>query len=195
LRKFDPILMAAKDAFIANGFAKTSMDDIATRAKTTKRTVYSNFGSKEQLLEAVIDHSIALLETSVPSLKPSSPKRQITRYFTVVLELMTWRAAIGMQRLIIAEGAAFPLLTDRLATRTSSAICHPLEQFIAACGLSHDRAYEAAVSTIANLTARARLDRLLGIRQAYSLVPGENHLDDADRNAVEIAVTYLGGLR
>ena len=42
------------------------------RAGTTKRTVYNNFGSKERLLEAVIDHSILLLETAVPPLGPEA---------------------------------------------------------------------------------------------------------------------------
>jgi AcrR family transcriptional regulator len=61
-----------KDAFIENGFGATSMDDVARRAGTTKRTVYNNFGSKERLLEAVIDHSILLFETAVPPLGPEA---------------------------------------------------------------------------------------------------------------------------
>ena len=108
MRKSDPILMAAKDAFIENGFGNTSMDDVARRADTTKRTVYNNFGSKERLLEAVIDHSILLFETAVPPLGPEADPNQIRDFCEVLLQLMTWRAAIGLQRLIISEGPTFP---------------------------------------------------------------------------------------
>ena len=108
MRKSDPILMAAKDAFIENGFGNTSMDDVARRAGTTKRTVYNNFGSKERLLEAVIDHSILLFETAVPPLGPEADPEQIRDFCEMLLQLMTWRAAIGLQRLIIAEGPTFP---------------------------------------------------------------------------------------
>ena len=83
--------MAAKDAFIENGFGNTSMDDIARRAGTTKRTVYNNFGSKERLLEAVIDHSILLFETAVPPLGPEADPEQIRDFCEILLQSMTWR--------------------------------------------------------------------------------------------------------
>jgi len=196
MRKSDPILMAAKDAFIENGFGNSSMDDIAVRAATTKRTVYNNFGSKEQLLEAVIDHSIALFEESVPTLDPAPSAaqldiNQISRFCELLLQLMTWRAAIGLQRLIIAEGLAFPHLAERLATRISAAMCQPLSALFKARGLSAALAQKHAVVTVDMLTSKARLDRLLGLRQAYPALPGKNRLDATDRAAIEAALKYL----
>jgi hypothetical protein len=43
--------------------------------------------------------------------------------------------------------------------------------------------------------SRARLDRLVGIRQAYPSLPGKNQLDDIDRAAVEDVVRQLGERR
>ena len=191
MRKSDPILMAAKDAFIENGFGNTSMDDIARRAGSTKRTVYNNFGSKERLLEAVIDHSILLFETAVPPLGPQADPNQIREFCEILLQSMTWRAAIGLQRLMISEGPIFPDMATRLSLRISAAMCRPLAQFFESHGSSQALAGKSAVATIDKLMSRARLDRLVGIRQAYPSLPGKNQLDDLDQAAVEDAVRQL----
>jgi TetR/AcrR family transcriptional repressor of mexJK operon len=195
MRKSDPILMAAKDAFIENGFGATSMDDVARRAGTTKRTVYNNFGSKERLLEAVIDHSILLFETAVPALGPEAEASQIRNFCEMLLQLMTWRAAIGLQRLMISEGPAFPAIATRLSSRIAAAMCRPLAQFFESHGNSHALAEKSAIAIVDRLMSRARLDRLVGIRQAYPSLPGKNQLDDIDRAAVEDVVRQLGERR
>jgi AcrR family transcriptional regulator len=195
MRKSDPILTAAKDAFIENGFGNTSMDDIARRAGTTKRTVYNNFGSKERLLEAVIDHAILLFETAVPPLRPEADASEIRDFCEMLLQLMTWRAAIGLQRLIISEGPTFPAIAARLSSRISAAMCRPLAQFFESQGTSHALAEKNAVATVDRLTSRGRLDRLVGIRQAYPSLPGKNRLDELDRAAVEDAVRELSERR
>ena len=191
MRKSDPILMAAKDAFIENGFGNTSMDDVARRADTTKRTVYNNFGSKERLLEAVIDHSILLFETAVPPLGPEADPGQIREFCEILLQSMTWRAAIGLQRLIISEGLTFPDIATRLSSRIAAAMCRPLVQFLESHGTSPALAEKLAMATVDGLTSRGRLDRLVGIRQAYPSLPGKNQLDDIDRAAVEDTVRQL----
>ena len=48
------ILQAAAGAFIAHGFAGTSMDDVAAAAGITKLIVYRHFDSKEALYESVL---------------------------------------------------------------------------------------------------------------------------------------------
>ena len=47
-------MQAAAGAFIAHGFAGTSMDDVAAAAGITKLIVYRHFDSKEALYEAVL---------------------------------------------------------------------------------------------------------------------------------------------
>src|ERR1700690_53560 len=191
MRKSDPILMAAKDAFIENGFGNTSMDDVARRADTTKRTVYNNFGSKERLLEAVIDHSILLFETAVPPLGAEADPGQIREFCEILLQLMTWRAAIGLQRLMISEGPSFPEIATRLSLRISAAMRRPLAQFLESHGRHPALADKLAAATVDRLTSRGRLDRLIGIRQAYPSLPGKNQLDELDHAAVEDAVRQL----
>lgn len=48
------ILEAAKDEFLANGFADTTIDGIAKAARISKQTLYRHFQDKADLFEAVI---------------------------------------------------------------------------------------------------------------------------------------------
>jgi AcrR family transcriptional regulator len=41
------ILWAAPDVFLESGYDRASMDVVASRAKTTKRTLYAHFANKE----------------------------------------------------------------------------------------------------------------------------------------------------
>jgi AcrR family transcriptional regulator len=51
------ILAAAARAFAAGGFAGTSMEDIAAEAGVTRLTIYRHFATKQELYEAVLDHT------------------------------------------------------------------------------------------------------------------------------------------
>ena len=50
----DLLLDAARDVFHANGYHATSMEAIAQQADATKPTLYSHFGSKDQLYRACL---------------------------------------------------------------------------------------------------------------------------------------------
>jgi AcrR family transcriptional regulator len=54
------IVDAAYECFWRAGFTRTSLDTIAARADVTKRTLYSYFRSKDDLLAAVMSHHNAL---------------------------------------------------------------------------------------------------------------------------------------
>ena len=54
-RKYAAILKAAVAAFRKNGYASTSMDQIAADAGVSKRTVYNHFPSKDGLFEHILE--------------------------------------------------------------------------------------------------------------------------------------------
>ena len=56
--KEDVILKAAKKLISKFGYKKVSMDEIALEAGVTKKTVYSYFSSKEELLNALIRNEL-----------------------------------------------------------------------------------------------------------------------------------------
>jgi hypothetical protein len=106
---------------------------------------------------------------------------------------VTWRAAIGLQRMVIAEGISFPHLTRQLALRTADAVRTPLSQFLQRGGKGKVSAEETAARAIDLLTSKARLDRLVGLRKAYPSLPGKNRLDALDALAVKAALQCLSG--
>jgi len=50
------LLIAAAEVFVAHGFQRTQMDDVAERLGVSKGTLYRSVESKEALLVAVLDH-------------------------------------------------------------------------------------------------------------------------------------------
>ena len=52
----EALITAAAEVFTAKGFNGASLDEIADVAGFTRGAIYSNFGSKEELVAAVIDH-------------------------------------------------------------------------------------------------------------------------------------------
>lgn len=55
------VFRAAVELIAEHGYAATTVDAIAERAGVAKGTVFYNFGSKEGLFEALLEHSIDLL--------------------------------------------------------------------------------------------------------------------------------------
>jgi AcrR family transcriptional regulator len=52
------VLAASHELFVAQGYARTSMEAIADRAGVSAQTVYNQFGTKCELLAAVLDRAI-----------------------------------------------------------------------------------------------------------------------------------------
>jgi len=62
------IIAAAQQAFLRDGYQRTSIGDIAAAAGFSKGAVYSNFGGKADLFTAVInEHTSALINTTLTS--------------------------------------------------------------------------------------------------------------------------------
>jgi AcrR family transcriptional regulator len=189
--KTDQIIDAAKATFLTIGYRATSMDLVAEQAGVTKRTIYNNFKSKEQLLEAVIEGTLARLSDRLAPLPPDAGQQKLLRFAETLIELMCWDGAIGMQRLLIAEVDTFPTLGTRLVTASSEIMEKSVASWLAAKGHKGAQASSLAREWINRLTAPARLDRLLGRRKPYPEEPGANVLDAADRAAARDAVSYL----
>lgn len=189
--KTDQIVDAAKATFLTIGYRATSMDLVAERAGVTKRTIYNNFKSKEQLLEAVVEGTLARLNDRLAPLPPDAGPPKLLRFAETLIELICWDGAIGVQRLLIAEIDIFPKLATRLVTASSEIMEGPVASWLVARGHKNSPAAGLAREWINRLTAPARLDRLLGRRKPYPEEPGGNLLDALDRAAARDAVAYL----
>lgn len=61
MSKKEAILVRSTQVFLESGFHKLSMDELAEKIGVSKKTIYNNFGSKEKLLEAIIETSVSNL--------------------------------------------------------------------------------------------------------------------------------------
>jgi TetR/AcrR family transcriptional regulator, mexJK operon transcriptional repressor len=110
-RKRRAILDAARALFLRNGYAGTSMDDVAARAAVSKQTVYKHFVDKERLFTAIITGDIAATEQLTQSLVDALPEnlehdlREFARRH--IVEVMQPHL-VRMRRILIGEADRFP---------------------------------------------------------------------------------------
>ncbi len=67
---------AAVELIAEQGFAATTVDDIALRANVAKGTVYYNFGSKTALFEDLLRHGVGLLTDAFREAVAGLPPRE-----------------------------------------------------------------------------------------------------------------------
>jgi len=106
----DHILKAAKDVFLEMGYERASMDVVAARAETSKRSLYAHFESKEKLFTAVVAlvRDLYLGRLGVPDDYGDDPTDAITRYCGRFLQLILWQPALRTFRLNVAEAERVP---------------------------------------------------------------------------------------
>jgi len=129
----DRILGAAFRAFLENGYAATSTLEIATRAKVSKRDLYTNFGSKQAILIACIASRAARL--SLPPDLPSPRNRDmlaatLTTFGTTILREVSHPTVMAMFRLAIAEAEHSPEIA-RTLNDSRSVSRHALVELLA----------------------------------------------------------------
>jgi AcrR family transcriptional regulator len=108
------IVDAALVEFSTNGFAAARLEDIAARAGVAKGTIYLYFKDKEELFEELIRTSIVPLvgRLGPPSSPDTTARMMFERFIEMfVTEIYQTRRA-DIIRLMIAEGARFPVLAE-----------------------------------------------------------------------------------
>jgi AcrR family transcriptional regulator len=95
------IMEAARNHFYAHGLERASVDAIAAEAGVSKMTIYSNFGSKEGLFEAVVqDRTDRVMGGSagVEALDPLQPRKALLAVAEQFLALMREEHTLGKFR-------------------------------------------------------------------------------------------------
>jgi AcrR family transcriptional regulator len=67
------IVAGARRHFFAHGFRRFTMDDLAAEVGMSKKTLYAHFGSKTELVEAVIADKAAHLERDLARIEAECP--------------------------------------------------------------------------------------------------------------------------
>jgi AcrR family transcriptional regulator len=105
------IMEAARNHFYLHGLERASVDAIATEAGVSKMTIYSNFGSKEGLFEAVVkDRTDRVMGGSagVESLDPMQPHQALLAVGEQFLALTREEHSLGKFRSLYGAASAQP---------------------------------------------------------------------------------------
>jgi AcrR family transcriptional regulator len=148
------ILWVAKGVFLELGFERASMDEVASRAQTSKRSVYAHFESKEKLFLAVIElvRGLFLARIKEPAVYSAKPAEALEAFCARYLEAMLYESSVQMLRISMAETARFPEGAakhhDVMFTEVSARVSSYLK---ASFGLSARVSAEAAERLLARL--------------------------------------------
>src|SRR4051812_33287592 len=157
------ILDAAKLAFLEDGFERTSMDAIAARAETSKRSLYAHFPTKDALFLAVVERIRTLFgeRMRTPADYADQPVEAVVRYCGRFVQLLRWSSVARMLRLGIAEADRLPDLAAGLYDVLFGTTVGDLASYLAtALGLATDEA-EVAANELIGLVLHPTLPRLL----------------------------------
>ena len=186
----DRIIGAAFGAFIANGYASTSMLQIATRAKISKRDLYASFPSKQAVLLACITSRAVRMR--LPPHLPAPKSREmlaatLKAFGATVLREVCEPAVTSIYRLAIAESGRSPNIAAALnANRFVNR--HALERLLAeaqAAGiLGQGDPPRMMEQFFALLWGDLLLSRLLGAKPPTSA--------EIEQRATEAATALLG---
>jgi AcrR family transcriptional regulator len=100
--RLEKLINAAAEAFVANGYERTQMDDVATRLGVSKGTIYRSVDSKESLLAAV------LMFGDAPEQLPEAGSLDAID-LAALSDIVRDQLAVAIGRLAIARPEAGPL--------------------------------------------------------------------------------------
>ena len=154
------ILFVAKDVFLETGYERASMDTVAVRAETSKRSLYAHFESKDKLFLAVLDliRELYLGALKTPDAYAEDPVEAVTLFCGRFLQLMVWEPQVRTCRLSIAEAERLPGSSNAYFDHIFASTYERLSSYLAKqYAMDHARSMALAEE----LLDRAVLPRLL----------------------------------
>ena len=190
----DRLMDAAFLLFSRQGYADTSMEEIARTANASTKTIYSRYANKGELLKAVVERIVARNMAAHAAETSPDPATVEPRHFLVMLGRRILAElngpAAGLMQLALSEARRAPelgrLYQDMLAVGRAN-FRRPLEAWAAAGLLPGLKdAERAAALCISLLTDAAR------IRVALGLPMSQAEIDDYIPGAVDLLLRGLG---
>ncbi|QAY75861.1 TetR/AcrR family transcriptional regulator [Sphingosinicella sp. BN140058] len=166
------ILDVARESFLKEGYAATSMSAIAGALGGSKTTLWSYFPSKEALFAAVLEAEIGRFrEALIATLSPSGTIEDTLRTFsTALLGKLTRPDTLRLHRIIASEVERFPeigrIFYERAPKQTHQRLAGYLEDAMARGELRRADPLLAAQQLVALLQARVYPKRVWGVDAA-----------------------------
>lgn len=165
------IVAAAREAFLEQGYAATSMSTIATQLGGSKGTLWAYFPSKEDLFAAVLDDvTVSFRESLEDALRPGRDCRTTLQDFSgrFLLKMLN-PDSLRLHRLIVGEGGRFPEIGRIFYLRGPKVVVDRLSSYLHDRMAAGDLRVEDSVVAARILIQLVQLDqnmRLWGIAEA-----------------------------
>ena len=193
------ILDAARTLFLREGYAGTTMDEIAALAGMAKRTVYNNFADKEALFRQIASETIAFAEEFGQGLRDELDFGITAANLRATLEDLGSRLAlailrpdvIALRRLLVGEAREFPALAaqyfDRAPGQVLEALAAGFER-LGKSGLLRVADARSAAAQFAYLLVGEPLDRAV----LTGAIPPKTRVIAGAREGVETFLARYG---
>lgn len=180
------VLDAARTLFLREGYAGTTVDEIAELAGRTKPTVYNNFGDKEALFIRIVEEVIAyaegfaddLIEAFADEVTEGNVQESLHELGRRLALAIVRTEVVALRRLLIGESQTFPELAREYYDRAPGRVIEALAcefRTLAARGLLCVEDARGAAAQFAYLVAGEPLDRAIlvgGVPDEERLVRG-----------------------
>lgn len=188
------ILWAAKDVFLEVGFERASMDEIAARTPTSKRTLYAHYQSKENLYLAVVElvRDLFLSRLQMPGDYGDDPAQALVMFCGRFLEIVLYAPSIAMSRMSIAQAERFPQGAAGYFDASFAAAHERLSDYLSATfALSASSSAAAAHRLLGQVLHPRFLRALFGVDELSSQLGETSIRADLDLASVRQAVAEL----
>ncbi len=128
------MIEAAAELFLERGYEKTSLGDVVKLSGGSLATLYSAFGSKEGLFEAIVAEisEQILIEFAQPELESQSIEQALLLFGERFLGMILCPNALRWHRMCLAEGHQFPALREALLRSGPGRVRARLADYLAA---------------------------------------------------------------
>jgi len=196
------IVDAARTLFLRQGYAGTTMDEIAALAAIAKRTVYNNFDDKEALFNQIMGETIAFADEFARSLRDELTAGVTAANLRARLDDLGGRLAlaivrpevIALRRLLVGEAREFPALAARYFDRAPGQVLEALAsgfERLGKSGLLRIAKPRVAAAQFAYLLVGEPLDRAV----LAGTTPVKAHVIAGAREGVETFLARYGSPR
>jgi AcrR family transcriptional regulator len=189
------ILWAAKDVFLEMGFERASMDVVAARASTSKRSLYAHFESKDKLFLAVVDlvRGLYLDGLKTPDHYGEDTAEAVVLFCGRFLQILLYRPALQACRLFIAEAERHPEASARYYDAIFDTPHRRLAAFLSErYPLTPPTSAEIAHALLGRTIYPVLVRALLGLDELLPEPPGEGAIAaDVDLAPIRRAVAAL----
>ena len=187
------ILWAAKRVMLEKGLDEASMDDVADQAGTTKPTVYAHFKSKDELFAAVVELVKRLFLTKLrsPEAYAAEPVEAVALFCGRFLELVSWRDAVGYQRVALAAAARSPAIAKAVYDTLFAEACRSLAAYLRTRKLARSPEQHAEL-VLSAATGGQVIRHLYGVDEPPGAVPDDESIETrVDMKRIREAVKLI----